>query len=165
MNTSPGMGRGKSSMPREQLLLLGCSTRCEPFCASSPTPNPPPQKTNHAALTAPGKAGAGKIREKSFVPPKSAIKQLLSSRSCAALQGHPVQSQKVLIGLKTPLFLPPHQEVSHHPPFFYILPHLDVPPTTERSEMHLIKPEKSRREAFFPKIQVQRKLINGAAAP
>lgn len=150
MNTSPGMGRGKSSMPREQLLLLGCSTRCEPFCASSPTPNPPPQKTNHAALTAPGKAGAGKIREKSFVPPKSAIKQLLSSRSCAALQGHPVQSQKVLIGLKTPLFLPPHQEVSHHPPLFL---HLASPRCSPHNREMRNASDKARKEpkgGFFP---------------
>lgn len=141
-------------MSREQLLLLGCSTRCEPSVLH-PQPQIHPSKDKsprRAALTAPSKAGAGKRREKSAVPPKSAIKQLLSTWSCAGLHSHPVQSQKLLFGLKASLLLPLHQLVSHHPP---LLLHLASPRhstsnrhNSESSEMHLINPEKSQREAF-----------------
>lgn len=75
-------------MCREQLLLLGVT----PLCFI-----PSPKSTSPKHKSSPSKAGAGK----SFVPPKSAIKQILSSWSCAGLQSHPVQPQKLLIALQT----------------------------------------------------------------
>lgn len=150
-----GRARGKPPCPG-----IGCSTRCEPAVLHPqpqihlPKRQITPNSSSTTALTAPGRAGAGKLREKSSVPPKSAATRGQRNNSFAA---GPVQLCRAA-GSPCPVLKAPYwpqnfssQKASR--PFFYILPHLDdVPPAadTERENRNASdQPRKEPKGGFF----------------